>query len=434
MISILEAIQIIERETASIKAETIDLENSIGRILAQDVFADMDLPPFNRSQMDGFAVKTDATKSIPVKLKIIGESAAGKGFDGKIKHDEAVRIMTGARLPKGANAVQKVELTIEKEGFITILESVKEKQNVIKRGEEIKKGEKIFDKGEIVSENMIAPFAAFGYQEVKVFQKPKVMILATGSEIVDVSQKPMQDQIRNSNSWAIKVLAEKCGAKVEVLSIVKDDLENLKAQIAEAVWLPKSKVQSPKSKAQSLEFKVQSSKFKVQDEQSKIQNLQSKILIISGGVSVGDYDFTKPALRELGAEIFFERVSLRPGKPTVFAKLNDTLIFGLPGNPVSVAVTFHLFVRKAILQMQAAKTSEPQKGFAVLSDKIKGAKERDSFLPAFVETNEKGKMVVKSLRFGGSSNFIAFARANALVFVPKNETLEAGEVAEIVFL
>jgi molybdopterin biosynthesis enzyme len=197
-------------------------------------------------------------------------------------------------------------------------------------------------------------------------------------------------------------------------------------QIAGAVELKfKSQIPNPK---------VLNPKSKVPNEQSKIQNPKSKILIISGGVSVGDYDFTKPALRELGAEVFFEKVSLRPGKPTVFAKLNDTLIFGLPGNPVSVAVTFHLFVRKAILQMQGAKTSQPQKGFAVLQQKIKGAKERDSFLPAFVETNEQGKLIIESLRFSGSSNFIAYSRANALVFVPKGEILETGEVAEIVFL
>jgi molybdopterin biosynthesis enzyme len=419
MISISEAIRIIQHENCLLEAKTVDLEESIGRVFAQEIFADMDLPPFDRSQMDGFAVKTEDTKVVPVKLKIVGESVAGKGFDGKLKHGEAVRIMTGARLANGADAVQKVELTKESEGFVTILESVKEKQNVIKCAEEIRKGETIFEKGETVTENMIAPLAAFGYAKVKVFKKPEVVILATGSEIVDINQKPKQDQIRNSNSWAIKSLAEKCGAKVEILPLVKDDLENLKAQIAEAVGM-KSKVQSPKSK--------------VQNEQSKIQNLKSKILIISGGVSVGDYDFTKPALRELGAEIFFEKVSLRPGKPTVFAKLNDVLIFGLPGNPVSVAVTFHLFVRKAILQMQGAKNSDVQKGFTVLSAKIKGAKGRDSFLPAFTETNKEGKLVVESLQFSSSSNFIAYSRANALVFVPKDKTLEAGEVAEIVFL
>jgi len=433
MISISEALKIIEKHIGKLSSEKIDLAESCRRVLAEDVFADMDLPPFDRSQMDGFAVKTDDTKSVPAKLKIIGESAAGIGFDGEINGGEAVRIMTGARLPKGADAVQKVELVkeaepnAENESFVTILESVKEKQNVIKRAEEIREGERIFEAGETVSENMIAPLAAFGYAKVKVFQKPQVAILATGSEIVEINQKPKQDQIRNSNSMTLKVLAEKCGAEVEILPMVKDDIENLKMQIAEAVGLLHSKIQSPKSK-------VQNEKSEVQNEQSKIQNLKSKILVISGGVSVGDYDFTKPALRQLGAEIFFERVSLRPGKPTVFANLNETLIFGLPGNPVSVAVTFHLFVRTALLRMQGAKNCEPQKGFAVLQHKIKGAKERDSFLPAFVETNKKGKLVVESLRFSGSSNFIAFSRANALVFVPKNEMLEAGEVAEIVFL
>ncbi|MEO6589429.1 MAG: molybdopterin molybdotransferase MoeA [Pyrinomonadaceae bacterium] len=419
MIPISEALKIIEKHTGKLSSEKIDLAESCERVLAEDVFADMDLPPFDRSQMDGFAVRTEDTKIVPARLKIIGESAAGKGFDGKMNEGETVRIMTGARLPKGANAVQKIELTEENKGFVAILESVKEKQNVIKRAEEIRKGERIFEKGETITENMIAPLAAFGYANVKVFQKPLVAILATGSEIVGVNQKPEQDQIRNSNSWAIKILAEKCGAKVEVLPMVKDDLENLKIQIAEAV---------------GLKSKIQNSKFRTQNRESEIRNPESEILIISGGVSVGDYDFTKPALRELGAEIFFEKISLRPGKPTVFAKLNDTLIFGLPGNPVSVAVTFHLFVRRAILQMQGAKTSEPRKGFAVLSSKIKGAKERDSFLPAFVATNTKGKLVVESLRFSGSSNFIQFSRANALVFVPQNKNLEAGEVAEIVFL
>jgi molybdopterin biosynthesis enzyme len=255
MISISEAIRIIQHENCLLEAKTVDLEESIGRVLAQEIFADMDLPPFDRSQMDGFAVKTEDTKVVPVKLKIVGESVAGKGFDGKLKHGEAVRIMTGARLANGADAVQKVELTKESEGFVTILESVKEKQNVIKCAEEIRKGETIFEKGETVTENMIAPLAAFGYAKVKVFKKPEVVILATGSEIVDINQKPKQDQIRNSNSWAIKSLAEKCGAKVEILPLVKDDLENLKAQIAEAVGM-KSKVQSPKSKTNNPKSKI----------------------------------------------------------------------------------------------------------------------------------------------------------------------------------
>jgi molybdenum cofactor synthesis domain-containing protein len=407
MIPISEALEIIKRETFRLEAETVDLEKSVGRVLAEEIRADTDLPPFDRSQMDGFAVRLEDAKNAPVKLKIVGESVAGKGFSGEIKNGEAVRIMTGAPVPKGADAVQKVELTEETGGFVTILEAAKEKQNIIRRAEEIEKGAKVFSAGEIVTENMIASLASFGYAKVKVAQRPKVSILATGSEIVDIGETPQQDQIRNSNSIMLDVFLRKLGADSQVLPLVKDDFETLKNQIADAVGL---------------------------NDESRIPNPESRILLITGGVSVGDYDFTKPALRELGAEIFFEKVSLKPGKPTVFAKLNEKLIFGLPGNPVSVAVTFYLFVRAALLQMQGARDFELKKGFAVVAEKIKGAAERDSVLPVSLKTDESGKLVIESLRFRGSSNFIAFAHADALCFVPRGTILKAGSVAQIAYL
>ncbi len=403
MIPISEALKIIKSETSSLLTETIDLSNSIGRILAQSVKADMDLPPFDRSQMDGFAVKSNDTKNAPVSLKISGESVAGKGFDGKLSAGEAVRIMTGARVPKGADSVQKVELTKEFDGFIEILEATKPNQNMVLRGQEVKKGAKIFEKGEIITEQKIAAIASFGYANVKVFQKPAISILSTGSEIVNINETPQKDQIRNSNSIMLDVFARKLGLETKVLPLVHDDFETLKETIANAV-------------------------------ESQIPNPKSQILILTGGVSVGDYDFTKPALRELGAEIFFEKISLKPGKPTVFARLNDTLIFGLPGNPVSVAVTFLLFVRYAILRMQSANDCELKSGFAVCQDKIKGAKERDSYLPISLSTNKNGQLTIESLRFTGSSNFIAFSRADALVFIPQGKNIESGEVAQILFL
>lgn len=417
MIPIPEAIKIIKRETPCLLSETIELENSIGRVLAEIVKADMDLPPFDRSQMDGFAVRVEDLQHIPAHLRIIGESVAGGGFDGKLKPKEAVRIMTGARVPIGANTVQKVESTKENYGFVEIWETAAKGQNINKTASEIKKGAKIFAKGEIVTEQMIAALASFGYQNLKVFQKPSVEIISTGSEIVEISEKPQKDQIRNSNSMMLKILTEKAGANAKILPHVHDDFETLKHKIAEAV---------------GIGAEIPISNFKI--KKSQIRNPKSKILIITGGVSVGDYDFTKPVLKELGAEIFFEKVSLKPGKPTVFARLNDVLIFGLPGNPVSVAVTHYLFARTAILQMQSAKSSELKSGFAVCSDKIKSAKERDCYLPVSLSTNKKGQLIIESLRFSGSSNFIAFSRADALVFVPQGKDLEKGKVAEILFL
>jgi molybdopterin molybdotransferase len=419
MIPISEAVKIIEREAFALPPETIDLSNAIGRVLAENIEADMDLPPFDRSQMDGFAVRADDTKNAPVRLKVIGESVAGRGFDGKMKSGEAVRIMTGARVPEGANSVQKVELTKENKEYVEILEPAKPLQNINKFASEIKKGARVFEKGEVITEQMIAAIASFGYAKLKVFQKPLVSIFSTGSEIVEIGETPQKDQIRNSNSMMLKVLAEKAGARTQILPQVHDDYEKLKNKIAEAT---------------GLEWRVESGEWRVKENKSQIANRKSQILIITGGVSVGDYDFTKPVLRELGAEIFFEKVSLKPGKPAVFARLGDVLIFGLPGNPVSVAVTFYLFARHAILRAQSAKDCELKRGFAVCSDKIKGAKERDCFLPVSLSTNKKGELVIESLRFSGSSNFIAFSRADALVFVPRGKNLEKSDVAEILFL
>ncbi len=419
MILIYEALKIIERETHSLGVETIELENSINRVLAENVKADMDLPPFDRSQMDGFAVKSKDTKSAPVRLKIVGESAAGKGFDGQLKSGEAVRIMTGARLPVGADAVQKVELTSEENDFIEILETAKVGQNINLLASEIETGAKIFSKGETINERMIAAIASFGYARIKVFRQPRVSILSTGSEIVEINEQPQKDQIRNSNSIMLKVFAEQTGADATILPIVRDDYETLKTQIAEAV---------------GMKEKGKRKKEKVADTKSQIVNRKSQILIITGGVSVGDYDYTKPALKELGATIFFERISLKPGKPTVFAKLNDCLIFGLPGNPVSAVVTFMLFARRAILQMQGAANCDLKRGFAVVNNRIKGAKERDSILPVSLRTNEKGQLTIESLRFSGSSNFIEFARADSLVVVPQGISFQPGDVAEILHL
>jgi len=396
MIPISEALKIIKHETFVLSSETIDLENSVGCVLAQEIRADMDLPPFDRSQMDGFAIKTFDVAGAPVQLKIIGESIAGKGFDGKLNSGEAVRIMTGARVPDGADAVQKVELTEEKNGFVKITEKTKVRQNINAFASEVEKGEQIFESGEIITKNMIAAAASFGYAKVKVLKKPKAAILSTGNEIVDIGDTPQKDQIRNSNSVMLKIFADRF-ANVKILPSVKDDIKSLRNAIEKAA-----------------------------------KNFD--VLITTGGVSVGDYDFTKLVLRELSAEVFFEKILLKPGKPTVFAKLKNCLIFGLPGNPVSSAVTFYLFARTALLKMQSANNCELKRGFAVVSDKIKGAKERDSFLPASLETDKKGRLIIESLRFNGSSNFIAFARADALVFVPQGKNLETGDVAEILFL
>jgi molybdopterin molybdotransferase len=395
MIPISEAQKIVRENTANLEAETTALDTVVGRVLAENITADMDLPPFDRSQMDGYAVKAGDLKNAPVKLKIVGESSAGKSWRGELKHGEAVRIMTGAAVPKGANAVQKLELANEEGATVEIFEAAEKGQNIVPQAAEVESGRIVLEKGEIITASMIAVLAAFGYTTVKVGKRPRVAVMSTGNEIVDVGDTPDKDQIRNSNTPLLAVYAEQCGAVVNALPIAGDEIENLKSNIA---------------------------------------NANCDMLILTGGVSVGKYDFTKAALAELGAKIYFDKIALRPGKPTVFAKLADTLIFGLPGNPVSAAVTFHLFARAALLQMQGAAHPSPKSGTAILGNTLKGAKERDSYIPAKLTTDKKGSLIANPVKWGGSSDFISFARADALVFVPQGKILEEKETAEIVFL
>lgn len=397
MISVRQALQIVSRETHSLGTERIDLADAIGRVLGEDIVADTDMPPFDRSQMDGYAVKASDTTDVPVELNIVGESAAGSGWKGELKKGEAVRIMTGAPVPAGADAVQKLELAREKGDLVELSEPTTKGRYIVHRGTEIRKGKVVMRSGETLEPTSIAIPAAFGYAKVTVAKRPRVAILSTGSEIVEINRKPKPDQIRNSNSLMLASLCRAIGTEPILLPITGDSISDLRSRISEAV--------------------------KTAD-----------ILITTGGVSVGKYDLTKTALTDLGAEVFFERLRLKPGKPTVFARLKKTLVFGLPGNPVSAAVTFYLFVRKAILQMQSATVTDLKPATAVTINAVKAPKERDAYIPASISTDSNGSLFVKPLNWHGSSDFIGFSQAEALIIVPKGETFEQGTCVRILFL
>src|SRR5262245_574945 len=275
MIPIAEALKRISRLTPVMGSESAPIHDAVGRVLAEDIIADMDLSPFDRSQMDGFAVRSEDVTTAPVDLKIAGESAAGHGWHRKIKAGQAVRIMTGAPVPPGADTVQKVELTSEanfkteeaqrKNGKITILETIASGKNIVRQGAEVKKGDLVLNAGERITERMIATLAAFGYKKTKVAKQPKVAILTTGSEVVEIEKKPGRDQIRNSNSVMIEVLTAAAGGKSKILPSASDDLKDIKKVIKKAAK-------------------------------------KSDVVVITGGVSVGKYDLTKAALVELGAK------------------------------------------------------------------------------------------------------------------------------------
>jgi molybdenum cofactor synthesis domain-containing protein len=401
MIPVADAIKIVIKETTALPAESVDLEAARGRIVAEDVIADSDLPPFDRSQMDGYAIRAADVANVPAKLKIVGESAAGRGWHEELHAGQAVRIMTGAPVPAGADSVQQVELTREVSNGeeVEIQQTVTTGRSIVRRGSEIKANERVAPSGARINAAMIAVLASFGYASVKVSRQPRVAVLATGSELVRVDQKPGPDQIRDSNNFTISAYAQMAGAIVQQLPLAGDDRDSLERQITESAK-------------------------------------HSDVVITSGGVSVGAYDFTKPALRNIGAQFFFERVALRPGKPTVFARLpNGTLFFGLPGNPVSVSVTFNLFARASILAMQSASDTALSEEWARLTRGVKGASERDSYLPALLQTDENGTLSATPLKWGGSSDFIGFVSATALIVIPGNTgELDAGTIVKVVQL
>jgi len=399
MISVAEAVQIVRQQTKTLRTEKVDLPNALGRVLAQDVVADSDLPPFDRSQMDGYAVRAADTTAAPVSLRIVGESAAGKGWHQQMNACEAVRIMTGAPVPEGADSVQQVELTHElKDGTVVeLLAAVEPGRSIVKQGDEIKAGETVLRGGVTINAAMMAVLAAFGYAQVEVSKRPRVAVAATGSELVTVAEQPGQDQIRDSNNYSISAYAELTGAVVQRLSLIRDETSLLKRQIAEAA-----------------------------------NNFD--VVVTSGGVSMGVYDVTKNALKELGAEIFFERVALRPGKPIVFARLpGGALFFGLPGNPVSVSVTFNLFTRTAILAMQGANEPVLKQETVMLARAVNGTMDRESYLPAQLMTNDDGELIAFPLKWGGSSDFVSFALTTALVIIPAGvKSVEAGSLVKAI--
>jgi molybdenum cofactor synthesis domain-containing protein len=398
MLPVPEAVHIVLAQAAPLPAESVPLVAAQGRVLAEKVLADSDLPPFDRAQMDGYAVRSDDLQTVPARLKIVGEAAAGAGWHSELRAGEAVRIMTGAPVPAGADSVQKVEVTREDGRFIVIDKPTKAGQFIVPRASEIRAGEVVLRAGEIVNAAKMAALASFGYAQVSVGARPRVAILATGSELARVDETPARDQIRDSNTYSLAAYAALAGATVERLPLAGDDPQLLQNVIADAAQ-------------------------------------RADVLVLSGGVSMGVYDFTKTALRALGAEIYFERVSLRPGKPTVFARLGRTLAFGLPGNPVSVSVTFNLFVRPALLALQGAAEPTPPHDTAILSNAVKGSLERASYLPARLRTNDAGQLVAEPLKWGGSSDFVAFTRAAALIIVPAGaRRYEAGQLVNVVKL
>jgi molybdopterin molybdotransferase len=397
MITVDQALTIVLDHVETLGSESVAIEQAHRRILAEDVRADMDLPPFDRARMDGYAVRSSDVSTAPVKLRVMGEIAAGAQFEHRVNAGEAVKIFTGAPVPGGADAVQKVEVTRANGHMVEILEPVTPGQFITRRASEVAAGEIVAETGREIGPAEMAVLASFGYASVRVGRRPRVAVISTGSELVKVSSKPSGAQIRNSNSYTLAAYAERAGAMVDVLGIVEDTPEATRLALIRAAD-------------------------------------NHDIVVSSGGVSMGDYDLVKAALKDIGAEIYFDRVIIRPGKPIVFARRGETYFFGLPGNPVSTSVTFNVFVRPAIRKMQGETSPALATVSAQLSRTVKDSSSRRSYLPARLLIQE-GRAIIEPLKWGGSSDFVAFMQANALIVVREDvHEIEEGEFVDVLLL
>ncbi len=397
MIPVEEALEIVLGEAEALPAEEVALDEALSRVLAEDVASDLDLPPFDRVAMDGYALRAADAAGAPTALEVVGEVRAGQWPDLTVGPGQAARIMTGAPLPPGADAVQQVERTQPLDEFrVTIQSPVAEGANVAPRGSEARAGDVVLPRGRVIDPAAIAVLASAGKARVRVARRPVVALLVTGDEIVPVSATPAPGQIRNSNGPAVAAQARLAGAEVRLLGVASDRQD----AIAQALGA----------------------------------GLAADVLVVSGGVSAGDYDLVEPALLELGATFLFTKVAIKPGAPLVFGRRGGTLVFGLPGNPVSAQVTFDLFVRPVLLKMQGARVLGRPRVEVELAAAVKNRSGRKSHVPARVRF-EGGRLLARPLRSMGSGDLAAHARANALVVIDKDrEHAAAGETAEALLL
>jgi molybdopterin molybdotransferase len=377
--------------------ETVELLAGAGRVLSAAVTTDRDQPAFDRATRDGFAVRSGG---IGGALRVVGSVRAGESWRGAaITEGEAVEIMTGAPLPHGADAVVMVEHVELADGLLRVEagRSLRAGENVVPRGAEARAGSVVLPAGRVLGAAEIAVAASCGLGSVKVFLRPSVAIIATGDELVELDEPMEEWQIRNSNSYALSAMVEAEGGVAERLAVARDTLEDLRERIAEG--------------------------------------RKADLLLLSGGVSMGKYDLVEQVLLEAGAEFFFTGALIQPGKPIVFGRLPKqngwTYFFGLPGNPVSTQVCFHLFVAPMLRALCASSEIGPQFVEARLAEDVRGGARVTRFLPAELKGGWQW-VAVRVVGWQGSGDVAANARGNCYVVLPVGaEAFAAGETVRV---
>lgn len=411
-----EARRVVEQQAARVKAaetESLDLLATAGRVLSEPVVADRDLPPFPRSTRDGYAVQSRDLSQLPASLDVIGEIKAGEKLERipkNLQSGQTVAIMTGAPVPNGADAVVMVEYTSQRDHRVEITRTVAPGENVVPSGAEARAGSTLIFRGTRLNDAAIALAASAGKSRLQVFKRPRVAVLTTGDEIVDVNVTPGPTQIRNSNSYSLAVQIQQAGGEPVLLPIAPDKSEPLRRLIEEG--------------------------------------LKSDLLLLTGGVSMGRYDLVEQVLSEMKAEFFFTGAKIQPGRPVVFGRccahpdqsranaglpreMPATYFFGLPGNPVSTMVTFELFARPLLESLAGQCARKLMFVHAKLKSEIRIKPGLTRFLPAML-SGEFEQAKVELVPWQGSGDIAATARANCYIVIPPDrESIPAGEFVSI---
>ena len=388
LLTIAQARDAVASAVAPLPSERVHIRDALGRFLAEPVVAAHDVPPFANAAMDGYAVRAGEAGRT---LSVVGESRAGAPADRRLEDGEAIRISTGAAMPEGADAVLQIELIGVDGDTVTLNDAVASGRNVRLPGEDLKHGATVLQPGARLGPAELGVAVTAGRGDLLVARRPTVAVVATGDELVDPGSPLAPGQIHDSNALTLASLARATGATVGPTQRAGDTREAAERTLAEALET-------------------------------------ADVLVVSGGVSVGPHDHVKPALETLGVEQRFWRVALRPGKPTWFGTRENKLVFGLPGNPVSSMVTFHLFARPALLALQGAPFAPGPMLTATLAAPVPRSPERDEAVRVHLATTQDGTLTATPTGPQGSHVLTSMLGADGLALITSGDgTVQAGE-------
>ncbi|MCM3709424.1 molybdopterin molybdotransferase MoeA [Sporosarcina luteola] len=383
-IPVAEAVRLVMEHATPLGTEMIGLEEAYGRVLAEPIIAKHDVPPFDRSPYDGFAIRSLDSKGAAgdnrVSFTVIGEIGAGYVGDKPIGEKEAYRIMTGAQIPENADAVVMLEQTVETDDGFTLRKPFEAGENISYKGEDAKEGELLIEAGSLIHPGTVALLATFGYAEVKVAKRPVAGILSTGTELLDVADELVPGKIRNSNGPMIRAQLKRMGIDYKSYGMAADDLDACTSIVEQAI-------------------------------------AETDLLITTGGVSVGDYDYLPAIYERLGAKVLFNKVAMRPGSVTTVAQLGNKLLFGLSGNPSACFTGFELFTRPAILAMMGETAPYMPRMTAKLGEDFTKPNPFTRFIRATWTFTEGGIEAVPA-GFNKSNAVSSIARGNCLIVLP----------------